>query len=86
MISLEPSGETLGATVHDIDLAQPPGDADFGAILLALGQYGVLHFANQRLEATALRLCPTFRLHPGVGDWPVHRAWRARGGDPLQCR
>src|SRR5690349_6717053 len=62
MISLEPSGEILGATVHGIDLAQPLGDADFGAIVQSLGQYGVLRFPNQRLEAEALR---DFSLHFG---------------------
>jgi taurine dioxygenase len=55
MISLEPSGKLLGATVHGIDLARPLGDADVGAILRSLGQYGVLRFPNQRLEAAALR-------------------------------
>jgi taurine dioxygenase len=55
MISLEPSGEILGATVHGVDLAQPLGDADFGAIVQSLGQYGVLRFPNQRLDAAALR-------------------------------
>jgi taurine dioxygenase len=55
MISLEPSGQILGATVRGVDLAQPVEEADFGAILQALGQYGVLRFPEQRLEAAALR-------------------------------
>jgi taurine dioxygenase len=55
MISVEPSGQILGATVTGIDLARPLGDADFGAILRALGQYGVLRFPDQRLVATDLR-------------------------------
>ena len=55
MISLQPSGEILGATVHGIDLAQPLGDADFGAILQSLGRCGVLRFPTQRLDAAALR-------------------------------
>src|SRR5919204_4855035 len=55
MISLQPSGKLLGATVHGIDLAQPLTDANFGAILQSLGQYGVLRFPNQRLDAAALR-------------------------------
>jgi alpha-ketoglutarate-dependent taurine dioxygenase len=55
MMSVEPSGKILGATVHDVDLSQPLGNGDFGAILRALGQYGVLRFPGQRLEATALR-------------------------------
>jgi taurine dioxygenase len=55
MISVESSGKILGATVHGIDLAQPVSDADFGAIVRALGEYGVLRFPEQRLEAAALR-------------------------------
>src|SRR5436190_18384943 len=55
MIRLESSGEILGATVHGIDLAQPLGDADFQATLESLGQYGVLRFPNQRVDAAALR-------------------------------
>jgi alpha-ketoglutarate-dependent taurine dioxygenase len=62
MISLEPSGEILGATVHGFDLAQPLGDADFGAIVQSLGQYGVLRFPDQHLSAAALR---DFSLHFG---------------------
>src|SRR3954447_25809879 len=55
MMSLEPSGKMLGATVHDVDLSQPLGNGDFAAVVRALGQYGVLRFPNQHLEATALR-------------------------------
>lgn len=55
MISLEPSGAILGATVHGIDLAQPLGDAEFRAIVQSLGEYGVLRFPGQRLDAAALR-------------------------------
>src|SRR5262249_8222309 len=55
MISLEPNGKILGATVHGIDLAQPLAEADFAAILHSLGQYGVLRFPDQRLEAAQLR-------------------------------
>lgn len=62
MISLERSGEVLGATARGIDLGQPLGDADFRAILEALGEYGVLRFPNQRLDAPALR---DFSLHFG---------------------
>jgi taurine dioxygenase len=55
MRAIEPSGEILGARVRGIDLAKPLSDADFAAILLALGRHGVLRFPNQRLEAAALR-------------------------------
>lgn len=53
--AIEPTGQFLGATVRGVDLAKPLSDADFAAILLALGRYGVLRFPDQRLEAAALR-------------------------------
>ena len=46
-----PSGETLGATVAGIDLAQPLSKPQFAAILAALGRHGVLRFPGQRLDA-----------------------------------
>jgi taurine dioxygenase len=55
MISVEPSGKLLGATVRGLDLSAPPSDADFGAVVRVLGEYGVLRFPDQRLEAAALR-------------------------------
>jgi taurine dioxygenase len=55
MAMIEPSGEVLGATVRGVDLAQPLSDADFAAVLGALGRFGVLRFPAQRLEAAALR-------------------------------
>ena len=47
MMSIEPSGKILGATIHGVDLSKPLGDGDFGRILSALGQYGVIRFPNQ---------------------------------------
>jgi taurine dioxygenase len=52
---IEPTGQILGATVRGIDLARPLADADFSAILSALGHHGVLRFPEQRLDAAALR-------------------------------
>lgn len=46
---ITPTGETLGATVDGIDLAQPLSAAVFRDILKALGEYGVLRFPAQRL-------------------------------------
>ncbi|HBK05035.1 MAG TPA: taurine dioxygenase [Acetobacteraceae bacterium] len=50
MVSIQPTGATLGATVTGIDLAQPIPRTDFGRILLALGAYGVLRFPDQKLD------------------------------------
>jgi len=55
MTAIEPSGQILGATVRGADLAKPLSDADFAALLLALGRHGVLRFPDQRLEAVELR-------------------------------
>ena len=50
-----PTHETLGANVEGIDLAQPLARQDFGAILRALGEHGVLCFPRQDLTAAALK-------------------------------
>src|SRR5579864_6316736 len=55
MMHVQPSGKTLGATVLDLDLAQPLTESSFGGILQALAQYGVLRFPNQQLDGAALR-------------------------------
>ena len=55
MVRIVPTGQVLGATVWDVDLAKPLGDADFTAILQALGQHGVLRFPDQHLDAPGLR-------------------------------
>ena len=50
-LSITPTGETLGATVEGIDLNRELDHAAFAAVLKALGQYGVLRFPGQRLDA-----------------------------------
>jgi taurine dioxygenase len=55
MLTIEPTGAVLGATVHGIDLARPLGARDFGQILLALGRHGVLRFPGQHLDLGALK-------------------------------
>jgi hypothetical protein len=41
MLTIEPTGAVLGATVRGIDLARPLREPDLGRILLALGKHGV---------------------------------------------
>jgi taurine dioxygenase len=55
MLTIEPTGAILGATVRGVDLSSPLTDDDFGAVLAALGAHGVLRFPEQRLEAAELR-------------------------------
>jgi taurine dioxygenase len=54
MLSIEPTGAILGATVHGID-AREISDEQFARILLALGGYGVLRFPDQQLDMNDLR-------------------------------
>jgi alpha-ketoglutarate-dependent taurine dioxygenase len=51
MMRIIPTGETLGATIEGLDLSRPLGRPDFAEILKALGEYGVLRFPKQRLDA-----------------------------------
>jgi taurine dioxygenase len=50
MLTVEPTGAILGATVRGIDLAQPIPEPEFGRILHALGHHGVLRFPGQQLD------------------------------------
>ena len=78
MLTIEPTGEILGATVRGVDLSQPLSEPDFGRILLALGSHGVLRFPDQHLES-----CPTVPMssHRSPVDGASRsrvRAWRNR--------
>lgn len=55
MLTFTPSGGVLGAVVRGADLATPLSGADFGAVLAALGDYGVLCFRQQSISAENLR-------------------------------
>jgi taurine dioxygenase len=48
------SGQTLGATIDDLDLAQPLSDETLDLVLRALGDYGVIRFPRQALTARQL--------------------------------
>jgi taurine dioxygenase len=51
MLTIEPTGAILGATITGIDLSRPIPEPAFGRILLALGRHGVLRFPDQTLDA-----------------------------------
>lgn len=55
MLTIEPTGYVLGATIHGVDLAQALDETTFARILLALGRHGVLRFPDQLLTLDALR-------------------------------
>ena len=56
MLAIQPTGQTLGATINGIDLKQPLSKADFAALLRALAAHGVLRFPNQLLNPRELKL------------------------------
>jgi len=66
MATIEPTGQTLGATVRGIDLRQDLSRADFSTILRALGTHGVLRFPGQALDAPDLK-----RFSERFGDLQV---------------
>jgi taurine dioxygenase len=55
MLTIEPTGAVLGATVRGLDLTQPLDESDLGRILLALGRHGVLRFPDQHLDLGSLK-------------------------------
>jgi taurine dioxygenase len=55
MLVIEPTADVLGATVRGVDLSHEIDPSAFGAILRALGQYGVLRFPDQHLDLDQLR-------------------------------
>jgi taurine dioxygenase len=55
MLTIEPTGAVLGATVLGVDLGDEIDDATFGRILRALGENGVLRFPGQQLNKGQLR-------------------------------
>jgi taurine dioxygenase len=68
MLTIEPTGKILGATVRGVDLNRELSPGDFSAILRALGEHGVLCFPGQALEAAELK-----RFSGRFGDLQVLR-------------
>src|SRR5579872_6221804 len=54
MLTIEPTGAILGATVHGIDVKRV-SDREFAQVLLALGNHGVLRFPDQEIDLGDLR-------------------------------
>jgi len=54
-MQIVPSGESLGARINGLDLAQPLTTEDRDAIKQALGKYGVVSFPKQEIDAAQLK-------------------------------
>jgi taurine dioxygenase len=55
MLTIEPTGAILGATVRGLDARMPVSDEDFAQVLAALGRHGVLRFPDQQLDEAGVR-------------------------------
>lgn len=66
MLSIEPKGNVLGATIRGLDLARPLGDHELADIILALGRYGFVRFPEQRLTSLELK-----SLSQSFGEVPL---------------
>src|ERR1700704_6568670 len=55
MLTIEPTGAILGATVRGLNAAEPIPERVVGQVLAALAQYGVLRFPDQHLEEDDVR-------------------------------
>ena len=53
MYKVEPSGETLGCSIHGMDLSKPFGKPELGFVLQALADRGVVCFPKQSLDPAA---------------------------------
>lgn len=74
-MQIEPSGKTLGASVYDLDLAEPINDASFKTLAQALGQYGALCIKNQNIEPAAQKAFAerfgTLEINVAAGPYTV---------------
>jgi taurine dioxygenase len=55
MIAVKPTGAILGATVEGLDLNARLSEEDFGRLLGALAEFGVLGIPGQAIDAAALK-------------------------------
>jgi taurine dioxygenase len=76
MLTVEPTGAVLGATVRGVDLSQPLDEPTFGRILVALGQHGVLRFPGQQIDLGDLKRFS--ELFGDIQGNPIREADNAR--------
>ena len=76
MLKVTASGQSLGATLEGLDLAQPLADEDFATVVRTLGKYGVVRFPRQVLTARELT---TFSARFGQLEINVANAYQEPG-------
>src|SRR5262245_17864928 len=54
MLNVIPSGQSLGATIEGLDLAQPLSEGELDTVVRALGERGVIRFPRQQLTGRQL--------------------------------
>jgi taurine dioxygenase len=55
MLSIEPSGGALGATIRGANLSKPLSDGEIGQIMQAMGEHKVVAFPGQNMTAAEIR-------------------------------
>ena len=68
-MKLTPTGQTLGATIEGLDLSRVLDQKELEAVMRALGQYGVLRFPHQQIDAVELK-----RFSSQLGDLEINVA------------
>ena len=76
MLKVTASGQSLGATLEGLDLAEPLSDEQFATVVRSLGQYGVVRFPRQELTAQDLK---TFSSRFGQLEVNVANAYQEAG-------
>ena len=71
MLTIEPSGQILCATVRGVDMAKPLSLSEMGKILAAVGRYGLLRFPDQDLTVAQHKaFCEQFgELHHSATNY-----------------
>jgi alpha-ketoglutarate-dependent taurine dioxygenase len=68
-MKLTPTGQTLGATIDELDLSRKLDEKEIEWVMTALGQFGVLRFPRQKLSAAELK-----RFSAQLGDLEINVA------------
>jgi taurine dioxygenase len=68
-MKLTPTGQTLGATIEELDLSIPLSAEQLNWVMTALGQFGVIRFPGQQLTGAGLK-----KFSSQLGDLEINVA------------